>query len=156
MPCPGADRYKLRAEVRILTEDGICKGRVTDMSVSGARIEDSGPPPPEGSVLKLGFALHAEGLPIPIRADVIRHTETGGFAVSFRDLDFRTEVILSALLPQIGIDVGPALSPDSQHLQLALPRALHQAISERAERDELSLEDWVQGVLERAIAASDG
>ncbi len=62
-----SERYRLKVSVGILSDDGPSRGRVQDISVSGARIEAVENLPPEGSELRLGFSFTASALPVPIR-----------------------------------------------------------------------------------------
>ena len=85
-PEPGqriaAERYSVSVRVGILTGDGQTAGDVCDISVTGARIENVGARPEEGSDLRLGFSFYAHALPVPIHGKVVRHTDDGGFAAT--------------------------------------------------------------------------
>lgn len=131
----------------ILTGGGLSEGSVQDISVSGARIEGTTVRPAEGSMVRLGFSFYAEALPVPMRAQVVRHTETGGFAVRFDDVDFRTQILLRALLPQVGSD--GASGPDSGSVEELRPELLH-ACTQLAKAEGMSLKEWVHQQLERA------
>ena len=149
-----AERYRLRVQVGILTQDGQTKGSVRDMSISGARIEDSSLLPEEGSTLRLGFAFYAHALPVPIHAKVVRRTETGGFAVEFQDVDFRTQILLRALLPKVSGNDRPnsarVLVSDAGHLEAELSPGLLEACAKHTEAKGISLDEWVVEQLERA------
>ncbi len=155
-PCTAAERYKLEVSVGILSEAGQTHGRVQDISVSGARIEGVGTQPPEGSELRLGFSFSARALPVPIRGRVVRHTESGGFAVRFEGLDFRTQILLSALLPSVGDEyrLDCAKLSSSGHLEADLTPALYEACTKLAALRGVSVEHWAIEALERA--ALDG
>ncbi len=150
------ERYKLRVQVGILSEDGQALGSVHDISVTGARIEGAPVVPPEGTELRLGFSFYAYALPVPIRGQVVRHTETGGFAVDFKEVDFRTQILLQALLPKFSreqevLDVAP---PPNPPLELELPPELLGACCKLAEAESVPLHQWVLEQLER-IAFDD-
>ena len=148
-----AHRYGLGVDVGILSEHGQMRGSVENMSVSGARIEGAGIQPPKGESLKLGFCLHVEALPVPIRATVVRHTDSGGFAVEFENVDFRTQLLLRALLPRVSgedssVDVESGMN-DSR-LDMNLDPELHAACARKAEESGMSLCSWILEQLRRA------
>lgn len=149
-----AERYRLRVQVGILTTDGQTVGSVRDMSITGARIEDTNAIPEEGSMLRLGFAFYAHALPVPIHGKVVRHTESGGFAVEFKDVDFRTQILLRALLPKVSGDNRPNSDrvqvSDGGQVEAALGPSLLEACAKHAEVRCMSLEDWVLEQLEYA------
>ena len=148
-----SERYKLKVNVGIMSEGGQSRGRVQDISVTGARIEGVDQLPEEGEELRLGFSFTARALPVPIRGRVIRHTESGGFAVEFADLDFRTRILLGALLPTVGTEArvsDRATLAASGHLEAQLPPELVQACANRADARGMRLEDWIVEQLERA------
>ncbi len=62
-------------------EEGI--GRLSDISISGALLEQTTSKPGEGSVLQL-HVLRDDAPPVDLPADVVRHTATG-FAVRFSE-----------------------------------------------------------------------
>ena len=152
---PAAERYAVSVQVGILTDDGHMCGNVRDISVSGARIEQSGFVPEPGSQVQLGFAFFAHALPVPMLARVVRHTDEGGFAVEFEKVDFRTRILLRSLLPNVASD-GEATEPDeSGHLELNLHPVLQAACIKAAESQGARLEDWILAQLEEA-ALKDG
>ncbi len=160
-PAPGqptaAERYSVSVQVGILTQEGHLCGNVRDISVSGARIEHTGYLPPEGSMLQLGFAFYAHALPVPMQARVVRHTGDGGFAVEFEDVDFRTQVLLRSLLPNVSSEGFPAEGVhlnEAGRLELDLPPVLMATCAKAAEKQGLCIEDWILGELE--AAALDG
>ena len=153
-PGPGqriaAERYSVSVRVGILTDGGQTTGQVRDISVTGARIENVGARPEEGSDLRLGFSFYAHALPVPIHGKVVRHIE-GGFAVEFQDVDFRTQILLRALLPKVcneglitdGIQVGEAG-------RLELPPVLLAACAKVAQSRGVALDEWIFDQLEGA------
>jgi hypothetical protein len=150
-----AERYRLRVQVGILAPDGQARGAVHDMSVSGARIEKVNAAPEEGSKLRLGFAFYAHALPVPIHATVVRRTETGGFAVRFDNVDFRTQILLRSLLPQVSSDEQRPHSDrvrvsSSGYVEAHLSPQLLDACTKLAEARGMHLEDWILEQLERA------
>lgn len=150
---PAAERYSVSVRVGILTEQGHTSGSVRDISVSGARIEHCGTRPNAGSRLQLGFAFYAHALPVPMQARVVRHTAEGGFAVEFENVDFRTQVLLRSLLPDVSskdFPAGLAQKARTGKLELDLPPVLRAACGMAAERRELRLEDWIRERLEAA------
>ncbi len=92
---------------------------------------------------------------LPIHGRVVRHTETGGFAVAFEDVDFRTQILLRALLPRMKdeeerphsnrVHVSPM-----GHVEAELPPALFDACCKLADSRGVHLEDWILEQLERA------
>lgn len=153
------DRYAVRVNVGILSADGQTKGTVRDMSVMGARIEGARLVPRPGEKLRLGFSFYARALPIPLGARVVRHTETGGFAVRFEDVDFRTRILLEALLPKYGdggseserVGVG-----ETGQLDLDLGPVLLACCQKAAELRGISLEKWILQTLERCATQALG
>lgn len=153
---PAAERYAVAVQVGILTEQGHLNGRVRDISVSGACIERSAARPLEGSRVQLGFAFYAHALPVPMQGRVVRHTPDGGFAVEFEDVDFRTQVLLRALLPNVSSEGFPAAGislNESGRVELDLPPVLRQACLRAAARQGRSLEQWIAALLESAARA---
>ena len=154
-PEPGqriaAERYSVSVRVGILTGDGQTAGDVCDISVTGARIENVGARPEEGSDLRLGFSFYAHALPVPIHGKVVRHTDDGGFAVEFQDVDFRTQILLRALLPKV---CGEGMISESIQVGAAggleLPPVLLAACAKVAEVRGVSLEEWIFDQLEGA------
>jgi len=148
---PSAERYAVSVQVGILSESGQTCGNVRDISVSGARIEHAGQVPPEGAELQLGFSFYAHALPVPMRGRVVRHTDDGGFAVSFEDVDFRTQILLRSLLPNVSSEGFPADGvelTETGHVQLQLPPVLLAACAKAAERQGQRLEQWMLEQLE--------
>ncbi len=131
----------------ILSEDGQTLGAVQDISSTGARIENAAVLPAEGTRLRLGFSFYAYALPVPIHGRVVRHTETGGFAVEFEEVDFRTQILLRALLPKFSADAEGTARP---HLDVDVSPALLEACLKQAEERGISVADWAIEQLERA------
>ncbi len=157
-PKPGkraaAERYSVSVQVGILSDDGQTSGSVKDISVTGARIEGAATVPAPGSHLRLGFSFYAHALPVPIHARVIRKVDDGGFAVEFEDVDFRTQILLRALLPRVceeglGGEGGLPLN-DEGLIALALPPLLLAACAKVAAQEDMKLEDWIMQQLEHA------
>lgn len=146
-----AERFRLQVDVGVIGEAFQSRGSVRDMSVTGARIEGVAERPPEGAQLRLGFSFHSQSLPVPIHATVVRHTESGGFAVAFEDMDFRTQILLRALLPNVSGRGGSEIqvSPGGK-IEAELSPALHGACEKLAEASGLELAEWVVEQLERA------
>ena len=158
---PVAERYRVGVQVGILTEDGQAQGSVRDISISGACIDGrDGELPPTGTVLRLGFSFFAHALPVPIHGRVVRHTDTGGFAVRFEDVDFRTQILLRALLSHVVAGESATTErPHSDRVRISaagridaeLPPALFEACSKLAEAQEIPLDEWIAEQLERAV-----
>ena len=142
-----SERFKLQVQVGILSEDGQTLGAVQDISSTGARIENAAVLPPEGTRLRLGFSFYAYALPVPIHGKVVRHTETGGFAVEFQQVDFRTQILLRALLPKFDAKTTDATQPS---LDVDVPPELLEACLKHAEASGQSVTEWVIEQLERA------
>ena len=62
-------------------------GNVMNISLSGARIEEVNYRPLLGKRLKLLVCLDQAKEPVELLAEVVRYTESEGFAVKFPDLD---------------------------------------------------------------------
>ena len=144
------ERYKLKVRVGILSSDGQTLGSVQDISATGARIEGAEAAPPVGSELRLGFSFYAYALPVPIRGRVVRHTETGGFAVGFMDVDFRTQILLRALLPKFSRE-----EREAEQLGIEVPPGLLETCAELAEAAGQPLHEWVIAQLELAVKEAD-
>ena len=132
-------------------------GDVSDISVTGARIQHTGRMPEQGAKLRLGLSFFAHALPVPIHARVVRHTEDGGFAVEFEEVDFRTRILLRALLPNVSSDAYPADGVqlnDCGTLELHLQPVLLTACAKAAEQKGMSLEQWIVEKLENGALDS--
>jgi hypothetical protein len=160
-PRPGqrvaAERYAVSVAVGIISEEGQMSGDVSDISVTGARIAHTGRVPPKGAKVRLGFSFFAHALPVPIHARVVRHTEDGGFAVEFEEVDFRTRILLRALLPNVSSEAYPADGIQLSHcgtLELHLQPVLLTACAKAAEQRGVPLEQWIIEQLENGALDS--
>jgi hypothetical protein len=143
-------------QVGILSDEGHLCGSVRDISVSGAHIEHTGRLPAEGEQLQLGFAFYAHALPVPMQARVVRHTGEGGFAVEFEEVDFRTQVLLRSLLPNVANEAGEAVDVSKAgRVEMELTPVLRSACLKAAERRGQPIEAWILAALE-AAALEDG
>lgn len=153
-PCASAERYRLRIDVGVFGEANRGQGQVTNMSVSGALIDRTDVLPEEGQLVRLGFSFHAHALPVPITGRVVRHTESGGFAVSFEDVDFRTQILLRTLLPSVSEGVrapsGKVTVAESGRFEANLSPALHAACQKLAEDEGIPISNWIVAQLELA------
>jgi hypothetical protein len=66
------------------------QGQIADVSAKGARIEGVLPQPPLGTDVRLGFFLSVFEVGVDLQrfevtGAVVRHTQSGGFAVRFRE-----------------------------------------------------------------------
>ena len=77
------------------------EGTMVNGSLSGARIEQVTCLPARGQGLRLLLSMAASEGSLHVRGEVTRHTETGGFAVRFCELDARTLRILRTVLPRM-------------------------------------------------------
>ncbi len=73
-------------------------GTMIDISLSGARIEEVDRRPPVGKKLKLLLRLSQSNGSLEVPAEVVRHTESGGFAVRFPDTNVQVLRILRSFL----------------------------------------------------------
>jgi hypothetical protein len=86
-------------------------GRIHDISVTGVRIEDVDVVPPTHARIELIFVLSVEQAPFHAEGVVVRHTESGGFAVIFVAVEARVRYLvwtLSRCLQQLP-DLAPAV-----------------------------------------------
>ena len=78
--------------------DGLCStGRVHDISGTGARIEDTPLKPAVGADVRVTFVLSLDRPGFEVLGEVVRFTETGGFAISFSAVDPRLRAVLIEL-----------------------------------------------------------
>src|SRR5262245_58213274 len=96
-----APRYALNVAVECSWAGAVRKGRIQDISSLGARIEQVGVQPAEGTVITLKLALYQNSVPMSLEGRVVRHTDSGGFGVQFVNLDARIERILRTMLPKL-------------------------------------------------------
>jgi hypothetical protein len=76
-------------------------GRIYDVSATGLRVEECGIVPPVGESTKLTFVLSVEQPAFEVQAKVVRHTETGGFAVTFVAVEPRFRELVAALAERV-------------------------------------------------------
>ena len=74
------------------------QGRTRDISASGARIEEINSRPPIGTPLVLRLLMFPNQHALTVGANVVRQTESGGFAVEFDASDDRTRGLLHLAL----------------------------------------------------------
>lgn len=91
---------ELAATWRIETTSGAAV--VRDMSASGARIESAGVRPAIGEGIDLSIRIYPGAVPVRVDGKVMRHTETGGFAVQFQSMKPRVRAQIASILPKIG------------------------------------------------------
>jgi len=135
-----------------------CDGTVQDMSSTGARVEGATFEPTEGARVDLELALFQDSEAIRLQAQVVRKTETGGFAVCFLAPDPRTQQLLRAALPKAGKArvLGETESRYSGQFVTQLGSELHRSCAEAAEAQGKTLEEWIRTSLGSAsLAAAD-
>jgi hypothetical protein len=76
-------------------------GRIYDVSATGLRVEECGIVPAVGESTKLTFVLSVEQPAFEVQAQVVRHTETGGFAVTFVAVEPRFRDLVAALAERV-------------------------------------------------------
>ncbi len=91
-------RFDLRMPIDYESCGTQSKGLLWDISTTGARIEETSQPE-LGTEIKLTLAFFPGATPVALRAEVVRHTESG-FAAKFHHLDQRTRKLLSVALPR--------------------------------------------------------
>ncbi len=96
-----AERYRARLPVEFRCESRGGEGSMLDVSLAGARIEQVTTRPPPGVELQLLLRLPQSTSAVELSAQVVRHTETGGFAVRFHKLDVGALRILRSALPRV-------------------------------------------------------
>ncbi len=148
-----APRYRLQVPVRISDSQRKGAGTTADMSASGVRVENSNIRPPDGLKIELRFAFFPNSPPIKISAEVVRTTETGGFAARFYDLDWRMQRVLRAILPTVGGKVEDAYDDTasfSGKMVADLGPELHRDCVLAARSQEMSLKDWIRSEMKQA------
>ncbi len=148
-----APRYRLNVPVRISANHRKGEGRVEDMSASGVRVENSNIRPPDGLKVVLKFAFFPNSPPISISAEVVRTTESGGFAARFFDLDWRMQRVLRAILPTVGGKVEDSYDDTasfSGKMVADLGPELHRDCVLAARSKEMSLKDWIRKEMKQA------
>jgi len=144
-----APRYIFQVPVTIQAGRAGGKGRVHDMSSSGARIEDADLKCSEGTRVRLRFRFFKDSPPMELSGEVARVTATGGFCVHFGKLDPRTRRALATLLPKVGAgrcEDEPELL-FSGELVTNLGPTLHRACVEAARAAGIPLNEWIKGKL---------
>ena len=96
-----AERYQAILAVKFRCDSVVSEGTLVDMSLVGARIERVDRRPPPGKRLELVLRLAGSDSLVEVPVEVIRHTETGGFAVRFCEPDVRVLRILRTILPRL-------------------------------------------------------
>jgi hypothetical protein len=146
--------FQVPVEIELGRESG--RGRVEDMSKSGARIEQPTIHPEPGAKVKLRFGFFKNSPPIAVSGTVVRTTDTGGFGVVFANLDPRTRRALLTLLPKIGTaqPYSPRETRDTETLTLSIPRDVHARCAEAAKKSGRSLNEWLVDAIEEAVDGS--
>ncbi len=148
-----APRYRLEVPVRISTDQRRGEGTTGNMSASGVLVENSNMRPPDGLKIELKFAFFPNSPPISILAEVVRTTESGGFAARFCDLDWRMQRVLRAILPTVGGRVEDSYDDTasfSGKLVADLGPELHRDCVLAARSKCVSLKDWIRGEMKVA------
>jgi len=97
----GEARIKLSVPVAVEYGSLCDSGTLCDISLSGARLEDTGVKPEIGRQVTITFGLDDSGDTFELIARVIRATELGGYAVRFEAIDPRLKqslLIMSSLI----------------------------------------------------------
>ena len=144
-----APRFIFQVPVLLRVGHQSGRGKVHDMSSTGARIENANLEPTEGAKIRLGFRFFENSPPIELNADVVRKTQSGGFCVHFRAVDQRTRRALTTLLPKLGS--GRFEQVDSRmytgELVARLGADVHRACAEAAQAANMPLNDWIKARL---------
>ncbi len=96
-----SERYSACVPVEFHGTVVVGKGTMVNGSLSGACIEQVTRLPARGQGLRLLLYLAPSGRALEVHGEVTRHTETGGFAVRFCELDARTVSVLRVVLPLV-------------------------------------------------------
>ena len=88
------ERKTVNIPATVLVGEAALPAMILDLSASGARIEDCEQRPEEGTRIRLKFCFFEGADPQTLRGEVVRKTNTGGFAVEFQGLEPRTKGIL--------------------------------------------------------------
>lgn len=148
-----APRYHFRVPVRLTWSGQSATAMVQDMSSSGARVEEASCDPPEGTRLHLEFSFFVGSASIPLGGEVVRTTETGGFAVRFTNVDARKSELLRVLLPKVAsarLEHEEQVSTFSGQLVSNLGPRLHNACHDAARAEGLTLNEWIKAKLQGA------
>jgi hypothetical protein len=89
-----APRVELSIPVAVELGTTCDDGLLSDISLSGARLERTGIRPPIGSQVTIIFSLKGHRMPFEVVARVIRATESGGYAVQFEAIDPKLKAAL--------------------------------------------------------------
>jgi len=81
------------------------RGRVTNISLSGARVERSDAEPPIGTSMVVALSTMPGRSAVKVFAEVVRRTDTGGFAVRFNAADATRRLMRLMILSR------PCLTP---------------------------------------------
>ena len=103
MPRRRAPRYRVRLPVRLRTGLDSGTGVVVDMSVLGARIDESEVCPSCGTALLLNLYLAPDSDPVPVVGEVVRRELPRGLAVEFRPLDAEMLRFVGVVLTTLGL-----------------------------------------------------
>lgn len=94
-----AQRQEVRVPAAYVAGGGFLgNGRIRDLSVSGARIEEVDARPGVGTPLVLALSPLPGVTPVKMFAQVVRATETGGFAVEFHAGDPKQRLVSLMML----------------------------------------------------------
>jgi Tfp pilus assembly protein PilZ len=103
-PQPVSPRLALAIPVSIEHGASHQEGTLSNLSLSGARLDHTGSQPPLGSQVTLLFSLKGCTRPFEIVARVVRLTDLGGYAVQFEASDSALEQALQqavSVLPEL-------------------------------------------------------
>ncbi len=89
-------RFRTRFEGRRIVGTGV----VTNISESGALIEEADPLLVSGGRIRLRFSFYDDSLPIEVGAVVVRPTDSG-FAVRFSGMDARLRALLAMSISKL-------------------------------------------------------
>ena len=147
-----APRYEFRTPVAILSSYRKSEGMLWDMSTAGARIEKVDLEPMEGERLSIEFSFFPGSPPVQLAGNVVRRTETGGFAIEFSRMSSRMHQILCCLLPKVASgrieeEESGETSYSGQMMANVGPE-LHEACVRAAETASLDLNEWLHKQLE--------
>ena len=83
-------------------------GRIFDASGTGLRIEDANVEPCPGDPVLLRFAVAVDEPSFEVHAEVVRRTESGGFAVKFMAPGPAAQRMLDCLVEAVAVKAVPA------------------------------------------------
>jgi hypothetical protein len=93
-----SERHKVSVPAAFAEGRSERSGRLLDLSETGMRIEGIESPPAVGTHLRLSVSPLPNVPPLELEGEVVRLTETGGFAARFRPADDATERLLRLVL----------------------------------------------------------